>query len=116
MPHGERSCGRIKPFSLSTGAAAGAAVWDWINSGEGAVAGVVAAGADAPGSFAGAGAATGAVLAGAELEGASAAGAAGAFVDGVTSWANAEAAPSKPMPIAAAMKPFRQKPVILIAF
>lgn len=62
----------------------------------------------------------GAVLAGAGLEGASAEGAAGAFVEGDASWgmfwANAEAAPSKPMPIAAAMKPFRQKPVILIAF
>jgi len=55
-------------------------------------------------------------LVGAGLEGASTAGAAGAFVEGDASWAKAEAAPSKPMPIAAAMKPFRQKPVISIAF
>src|SRR5690606_19340534 len=99
MPHGDRSCGRIKPFSLSTGAAAGAAVWVWTSSGEG----------DAAGAAAGAG------LAGAGLEGASTAGAAGAFVEGF-SCAKAEAAPSKPMTIAAAMKPFRQKPVILFAF
>src|SRR5690606_8458414 len=102
MLHGDRSCGRIRPLSLSTVAAAGAAVCDWISSGDGAAAGA------------------GAVLAGAGLEGASTAGVAGAFVGEDAScgafWANAEAAPSKPMPIAAAMKPFRQKPVILFAF
>src|SRR5690606_8892598 len=104
MPHGDRSCGRIRPLSLSTGAAAGAAVCDWISSGDGAAAG----------------AAAGAVLAGAGLEGASTAGVAGAFVGEDAScgafWATAEAAPSKPMPIAAAMRPFRQRPVILFAF